>query len=93
MPKQTQDNMQNWLKNNWWNLLLTIVGIVIAFTVLQGKVASIEAQVNVLEKKVATYPSQEYFDLRFKTIEQGQQDLKQQITEVKSDLKQHLNDK
>ena len=93
MTKQTQDNMQGWLRSNLWNLIITAVAIIVAFVTIQAKIIALELKTTNLEQRVATYPSQEYFDLRFETIEKGQIDLKEQILEVKKELKQHLLEK
>jgi hypothetical protein len=86
MTKQTQENLNTWVRNNLWNLIVTTVLIVIAFVTVQAKVTALELKTADLEIKIAQYPSQDYFDLKFKTIES-------QLLEVKQDLKAHLAEK
>jgi len=61
--------IESWLKDNSWNLIVTVSGIIIAFTVLNYRI-------NAMEAKLAEYPSQDYFELRFKQIDVSIQELK-----------------
>jgi len=72
-----QNGVQNWLKQNAWNLLITGVAVIAAATLLNYRITK-------AEEKIATYPSREYFDLRFDTIEQN-------LNDVKVELRNHIN--
>jgi hypothetical protein len=72
----TKSNLNSWLKDNSWNLLLTTVGIIMAFTVANMRI-------NAMETKVAEYPSYDYFELKFQTVEKN-------IAELKTTLNAHM---
>lgn len=67
--------MNNWLKDNAWNIIVTGVAISIAF-------ATLDARVKAVESKVAEYPSQDYFELKFKTIEEKIEDNTEAIKNI-----------
>lgn len=67
--KQPNDNLKTWLIDNSWNLIVTVVAIIVAFTYLKVEVISNTDKIGALENKVATYPSEDYFTLKFKTID------------------------
>ena len=56
------NNLQGWFKANAWPIIILIMGFVATFTILQQQVVAIE-------KKVAEYPSQDWFDLKFQNID------------------------
>lgn len=51
------------LKQNAWAIIIIVVGWVVGFALLQAKVETLEA-------KVAEYPSQDWFELKFETIDE-----------------------
>ena len=53
---------KKWIMDNLYNLILTAIGIVTVFTLLNYRV-------NALEQKLSTYPSEDYFTLKFKMID------------------------
>ena len=65
MPKQ---ELESWLKNNTWNLVVTFAAVITAFALANYRI-------NAMEVQIAKYPSQDYFELKFKTIDQAIQDL------------------
>ena len=71
-----QKPIESWMKQNSWNLLVTIVSIIIAFTIAQQRI-------NALEIKVDQYPSYDYFELKFNTLEKN-------IEELKNTLNGHM---
>ncbi|MFA5014019.1 MAG: hypothetical protein WC549_00565 [Actinomycetota bacterium] len=73
----TTGETSNWIKNNLWNLVITFVTIVIAFITMQLRISA-------LENKVNQYPSQDYFDLKFKIIDS-------QLFDLKIQLENHIN--
>jgi len=79
-----------WIRDNLWNLILTTIGIVVAFTVMQTKISFLEvrAQANYdriskLEELINNLPDKETLNLELAPI-------KSDLTEIKIDLKKHL---
>lgn len=68
-----------------WFLVLFVGGIIAAWTGLNMRVNAMEREQFQMQEILAQYPSQQYFDLRFSTIEN-------QIKEIKGDFKQHVNE-
>ncbi len=86
------NNSTTWLKNNFWNLLITFVSIVVAFVSLQNRVSAnekdiqaIQARLDTIEKVLTTLPTKEFMDLKLNPIQQD-------LTEVKLDVKKHLQE-
>ena len=63
--------LKTWLNNNSWNLMVTVVAIIVAFTYLKVGVKTNTDKIQAIEAKVASYPSVDYFDLKFKTIDES----------------------
>jgi len=64
-----------WLKDNAWNIITTLVLVVMAFAALNSRVVA-------LEVKIKEYPSQDWFELKFEVLEK-------KITELELELKEH----
>ena len=71
-----------WLQDNLWNLLLTFVTIIVAFTILQSKVDLIAQDHQHIEEKLKRFPSEDYFNLRFQFIEEQLHELKATVDEL-----------
>lgn len=82
MTKQSPD-IKSWINQNLWNMLITLVGIVVAFVTLQAQVIRISAAQIAMEEKIAKYPSEDWFKLKFETIEKKQDEIKQDVAELK----------
>ncbi|MCL5018878.1 MAG: hypothetical protein M1426_00140 [Patescibacteria group bacterium] len=80
-----KNGVAGWLKDNLWNLIITFVAIIIAFVTMQARITAVELKEEQLSKKVAEYPSQDFFNLKFQTIESN-------LNEIKQDLKEHLQE-
>ena len=65
-----------WFKQNTITLLLLLVSIAVSWGVMN-------ARVDALGEKIERYPSQDWFELKFKNIDES-------IDEVNSRLKNHL---
>jgi hypothetical protein len=63
-----QNNLNSWLKINSWNLILTFAGIVASFAIANYRI-------NTVEAKISEYPSYDYFELKFNTIDKSLNDL------------------
>ena len=85
MNNNNFNGYSRWLRDNLWNLIITFAGIIFAYAAIQTRISIVEARTEQVEKKLAEYPSQEYFDLKFKTIEVN-------LEEVKVDVKKHLQE-
>jgi hypothetical protein len=72
-----QSPINNWLKQNAWNLFLTFIGIVVAWTLFNARLSSVEAKIN-------DFPSYDYFELKFNVLDKA-------INEVKDQLQDHVN--
>ena len=59
------------LTNNLWQIIILIVSGIVAFTLLKGMVEANTFRIQAIEKKQAEYPSQDWFELKFKTMEQN----------------------
>jgi hypothetical protein len=66
----TKNDTSNWLRTNLWNLLITAALFIVAFTTIQLKQAAMAQELSNLEKTVAEYPSKDYFELKFQTIDE-----------------------
>ena len=73
--------INDWFKQNSWNLLVTGVTITLAFSMLSFRVKAVE-------DKVKDYPSQDWFELKFQTIEDNMNELKNANKVI---LKEHLD--
>lgn len=57
-----------------WFLVLFVGGLIAAWT-------SLNMRVNAMERQLALYPSQDYFELKFKTVDDKLIELNQKITD------------
>lgn len=62
-------DINSWIRDNLWNLIVTFSAGVFMY-------ASIVTRLNSVEAKVADFPSREYFELRFATLEEAVRELK-----------------
>ena len=76
-----QPNLQSWLSSNAWNLIITLAGVIVAFCLMQYRVDANEIKIQKLDDKISAYPSKDYFDLKFKTIDEKFVELQSQVTD------------
>ena len=57
-----EHGFSDWLKQNFFTLLVTVAGMAMAYGILNARVMAMEI-------KIAEYPSQDWFQLKFDTIE------------------------
>jgi hypothetical protein len=89
--KDSENNIgAQWLRNNFWNLLVTLVGLIIAYATMNNKISSLEvrAQTNYdriikLEEAINQLPNKETLSLELAPM-------KADLQEIKKDLKEHL---
>ena len=77
MTKQRKESLELWLRGNAWNLLVTIIMVASASTLLLYRV-------DAIEKTLATYPSYDYFELKFRTVDE-------QLKSLNDKLEYHIN--
>lgn len=75
------NGITSWFRQNAWAIVL-FTGITIA------GYATLQAKVTAMEAKLAQYPSQDYFELRFRTIDDRMIELQKQISELKVEIRQ-----
>ena len=69
-----KNGLRNWFQENFLNIVGWIVAIIVAWTILNMRVGALEA-------RVAQYPSQDWFQLKFNTIDTKLNDLSTKIEE------------
>lgn len=74
------NGLVSWFKQNAWAIIF-FAGVTIA------GYATLRAQVNAMEAKLAQYPSQDYFTLRFDTLDSRILELQRQISELKVEVR------
>jgi len=57
------NNLHEWFRENLWAFIIVSAGAIITFAILQQRVSALEA-------KVAQYPSQDWFELKFDIIDE-----------------------
>ncbi len=68
MVKNTSNQFVDWFKANILTLAIMLAGMLIAW-------GSLNARVNAMENKVALYPSEDFFTLKFQTIDDKLSDI------------------
>jgi hypothetical protein len=76
-------DVRKWISDNLWNLAVTVFFVIMAYAALEQKVIQQQSQLNALEQKVGQYPSADYFNLKFKNIDDS-------LNEIKQKLDQHI---
>ena len=72
MRTKSQNPIVAWFTSNLFNLIILVGGMLLAW-------ATLNARVNAIEAKVAEYPSQDWFELKFESIDNSIKELKDQI--------------
>ena len=67
------------LKDHLWQIIVILFISSISFVVLKEEVKAIAKRVDAVEIKQAEYPSQDWFELKFSTIEKRFGDLEKKI--------------
>jgi len=75
--------LSSWFKENAWNLLITLVAIISAFTIFKTRLEAVE-------NKVSQYPSQDWFELRFQNIDDNFGIMGTDLKELRDDFKVHI---
>jgi len=64
--------VKKFIRDNSWNLIITFIAIIMAWTYLNARVTTLEA-------KVSEYPSQDWFTLKFETIQRDLYNIQEQL--------------
>lgn len=73
------NNFHGWLKTNAWPIIIAILGILgMGVVGLSGIKANAQEIIEIREEMVE-YPSKEWFELKFDTIDQSIQDLEEAV--------------
>jgi len=67
------------LKDHLWQIIVILFVSSISFVILKEEVKGLATRVDAVEIKQAEYPSQEWFELKFSTIEKRFGDLEKKI--------------
>lgn len=63
--------ISQFLNNHLWQILVFIGGFIVIFSALRAEVTANAREIIEIKEKQATYPSQEWFELKFETIERS----------------------
>lgn len=74
------NGITSWLKQNIWAIIF-FAGVTIA------GYATLRAKVDAMETQLAKYPSQDYFTLKFDTLDNKILELQKQIVELKTEVR------
>ena len=78
-----KETLNSWLYEHSWAMIVFFISAVIAFSLLKYRVDINTQIIYALQDKVNVYPSEQYFNERFKNLEKS-------LDEVKTDLKVHM---
>jgi len=67
------------LKDHLWQIIVILFVSATSFMILREEVKGLATRVDAVEIKQAEYPSQEWFELKFSTIEKRFGDLEKKI--------------
>jgi hypothetical protein len=87
---KNNNTIKDWIYGNSWNLLITFTGIVIGFALLNARVDANATTIYALQMRLDKYPSEQYFDLKFKTQEEKLNALEKKIDDINIALNKHL---
>ena len=71
--------LKKWLYENSWNLIITFVGLVTLASLVRGEVKANSLSIYSLQKQVNRYPSEDYFEEKFRVIEKTLDDLSEKV--------------
>jgi hypothetical protein len=76
MEKSKENNgIKQWLIDNSWVLLVMLFSVAVAFTNLKAAVRANASDIRHNTEAIAGYPSEDWFNLKFETIEKQIRDL------------------
>lgn len=66
---KNNNSISGYIKEHFLQLIIIIGGFLVSFTILRSQVAANAEKVDACMEIIASYPSEQYFDLRFAVIE------------------------
>ena len=90
---KNNNTIKDWLYGNSWNLLVTFTGIILGFAFLSARVDNAQNTVYALQMQLNKYPSEQYFDLKFKTQDDKISALEKKIDDLNTTINKHLQEK
>jgi len=72
--------VSQFFKDNLWNILVAVFTAIIGFIWLKADVAKLNYRVDAIEVEQAEYPSKDWFELKFNTIDDRFIQLEKKIT-------------
>jgi uncharacterized lipoprotein YddW (UPF0748 family) len=93
MKNNNNNKFKTWLSNNAITLIIIYTGIIIGYAALKVQVIATATEVQAIQERVDTYPSEQYFELKFKTLEDNQNKMDETLKEVQASLNKHLQEK
>lgn len=76
------NSIKKWLYNNSWNLIVTFVGLITFAIVIRGEVNANAQMIYALQKRVDAYPSEDYFEEKFRVIEKTLDEVKAEVKDL-----------
>lgn len=80
------ETLQDWIRGNSWNLLITAVAVILSFAYLNFRVEAIAKQVETNTGIIAKFPTEQWFNLKFQMIDENQKRIEEAI-------KEHINER
>ena len=78
MVKETQ-TIGTFLKDHLWQILVILFVSSISFVILKEEVKAVTKRVEAVEFRQAEYPSQDWFELKFRMVDEKIEDLEKKI--------------
>ena len=69
----------SFFKDHLWQILVILFVSAISFIILKEEVKGIATRVDAVEIKQAEYPSEKWFELKFKTVDEKIESLEKKI--------------
>ena len=73
------NTISQFLSNHLWQIIILAIGGIVGFTFLKAEVIGIQHRVSAMEKKQASYPSQDWFELKFEIMDERFASLEKKI--------------
>lgn len=85
--------LARWLRDNSWNLIITawMVGTAILYS--QFRISAVEKAQAQLEKNLGEYPSVDYFNEKFKNIDDKFTEMNSNFKDLQKDFNNYVQNK
>jgi len=91
--ENNENGIKKWLNDNSWSLLITFAFVVSAFAYNTAEIKTARAEIFQVREQLDKYPSEQYFDLKFKTQDEKLTTLEKKIDDINAALNKHLQEK